>query len=71
MGIQRNIEKLGYTRKEAKVYLASLNHGNATITELAQWVSMPRTSCELIVRDLRKKGLMNYFNKKRRRFNWH
>lgn len=69
MHITQIIQKLGYTPKEIKVYLASLQLGEATITEIAEKVKIPRTSVQLIINALVEKGMM-YAYAKRRRKHW-
>lgn len=68
MHIGTVIEQLGYPPNEVRLYLASLDIGEATITDLAEKVGMPRTSVQTIIADMHKRGLMNYYQKKRRRY---
>jgi HTH-type transcriptional regulator, sugar sensing transcriptional regulator len=57
--IQRALEKLGYQHNEMVVYLAALRLGEATVAEIARKVEMPRSTTQLVILDLQKKGLMN------------
>lgn len=68
MHLQRVVEQLGYGELEAKTYLASLNLGEATVTEIALKARIPRTSCYHALEALRKDGLMRFYVKKRRRY---
>ncbi len=67
MHLRAVIEQLGYSSKEVAVYLAALELGGSTATEIAEKAKLPRTSVNLIIDSLRKKGLMNAFLKRRRR----
>lgn len=61
MQTQKIIEQLGYTAKEAKVYLAALGLGECHISDIAEKVKFPRTSVQVIVDKLHKDGLMNFY----------
>lgn len=61
MHAQKIIEKLGYSKKEAKIYLTSLQLGACTISNLAKTTGIPRTSIQVIVERLHDDGLMNFF----------
>lgn len=50
------------------MYVTSLNLGDATISEIAQSAKIPRTSVQVIVQELAKKDLMNFFVKRRRKY---
>lgn len=68
MHLQRIIERLGYTENEAKVYLAALNLGESTISEIAERADLPRTSAQVIVSSLQRKGLLNYYSTQKRKY---
>lgn len=68
MQIQKVIEQLGFTGKEAKVYLAALHLGESHISDIAAKVKMPRSSIQVIVDKLHKEGLMNFFIMKRYKY---
>ena len=68
MQIQKIIEQLGYTAKEAKVYLAALSLGECHISDIAEKVKMPRTSVQVIVDKLHKDGLMNFYVMRRYKY---
>ena len=65
---QKVIEQLGYTPKEAKVYLASLHLGEAHISDIAAKAKMPRSSAQLIVDKLHADGLMNFYVMRRYKY---
>ncbi len=64
MKIQKVIEQLGYKRKEAEFYLASLQLGEAKISDLAVKLKIPRTSALMIAEKLQKDGLLSYYVKR-------
>lgn len=68
MQYQKVIEQLGYSPKEAKVYLASLRLGEAHISDIALKASMPRTTVQTIVNRLQKDGLMNFYVMRRNKY---
>lgn len=61
MQIQKVIEQLGFSAKDAKVYLAALELGEAHISDIAQKANMLRSSAQVIVDKLRAEGLMNFY----------
>jgi sugar-specific transcriptional regulator TrmB len=67
MNLRTVVEQLGYSPHEAAVYLAALELGGSTATEIAEKAKIPRTTVNLIIRELRKKGLMNAYLKRRRK----
>jgi PAS domain S-box-containing protein len=68
MQVQKVIEQLGYTAKEAKVYLAALALGEAHISDIAAKVKIPRSSAQAIVEKLRKDGAMNFYVQRRYKY---
>lgn len=68
MHIQKTIEQLGYGSNEAQVYLAALNLGEATISEIAGKAKIPRTSAQFIIQHLQKRGLINFYIKRKRKY---
>jgi sugar-specific transcriptional regulator TrmB len=67
MHLRSIIEQLGYSPHEATVYLASLELGGSTATDIAAKAHMPRTSVNLIIKSLNKKGLMNAYIQRKRK----
>ncbi|GEM_PF-6763953 len=51
----------GLTKKEAGLYLASLALGEATMSALARWAKLKRTSAYLVFKSLEDRGLMGSF----------
>jgi sugar-specific transcriptional regulator TrmB len=68
MHIGTVIEQLGYPKSEVRIYVASLDIGEATITDLAAKVNMPRTSVQSIIDDMQRRGLMNCYLKRKRKY---
>lgn len=68
MQLQKVIENLGYTAKEAKVYLAALGLGEAHISDIAEKVKMPRSSVQLIVDKLHQDGVLNFYVMRRYKY---
>lgn len=68
MNPQKVIESLGYSAKEAKVYLTALSFGECHISDIAAKVMLPRTSVQVIVDKLHKEGLMNFYVMRRYKY---
>ena len=67
MRIKTIIEQLGYSPQEALVYLAALELGGSTATDIAKKARIPRTSANLIITALNKKGLMTAYIQRKRK----
>ncbi len=67
MHIRTVITRLGYSPHETSAYLAALELGGSSITEIAAKAHLPRTTANAIIRSLQKKGLINAYLKKRRK----
>lgn len=67
MHIKGVIEQLGYSSHEAAVYLAALELGGSTATDIAAKAHLPRTTVNLIINSLNKKGLMNAYIQRKRK----
>ncbi len=50
---------LGLTETEARVYLAGITLGPATVSSIAQKANVKRTTVYPAIRTLKKKGLMS------------
>jgi PAS domain S-box-containing protein len=68
MQIQKVIENLGFSAKEAKVYLAVLHLGESRISDIAVKVKLPRSSAQIIMDNLRKEGLVNFYVMRRYKY---
>lgn len=67
MHLRAVIEQLGYSPHEVTVYLAALELGGSTVTEIAVKAKLPRTTVNLVIRSLQRRGLMNAYLKQRRK----
>jgi sugar-specific transcriptional regulator TrmB len=67
MHIKGVIEQLGYSPHEAAVYLAALELGGSTATDIAVHARLPRTTVNLIINSLNKKGLMTAYIQRKRK----
>jgi PAS domain S-box-containing protein len=65
---QKIIEQLGYSAKEAKVYLTALALGEAHISDIAAKAKLPRSSVQTIVDKLQQDGLMNFYVMRRYKY---
>jgi sugar-specific transcriptional regulator TrmB len=64
MNIEKVIQKLGYTQKEARLYLAALILGESKVSDLAEKLKIPRTSASVTAEKLHKEGLLTYYVKR-------
>jgi DNA-binding MarR family transcriptional regulator len=56
--LAQNLEQIGLTEKEAKVYLALLSLESSTAYEIAQHCEVKKPTVYVILEDLRQKGLV-------------
>lgn len=68
MHIQTVLSQLGYPMSEVKIYLASLKMGEGTIADLAEQVTMPRTTVTELVASMHRQGLINFYTRKGRKY---
>ncbi len=68
MQAQKVIELLGYSAKEAKVYLAVLSLGESHVSDIAEKVKLPRTSVQVILEKLLKDQLVNFYVMRRYKY---
>lgn len=61
--IEKILEKIGLSEKEAKVYLAALELGAATVQQIAKKADVLRPTTYLILEAMLKKGLMTSADK--------
>ncbi len=57
--LRQVLEQIGLTEKEAKIYLALLEMGAQGATTIAQKTQINRTTCYLILENLKEKGLIS------------
>lgn len=65
MKIEPILESIGLTEKEARVYIASLECGEASATELAKQSKLKRPTTYVILEQLVQKGLITKVHKKK------
>ena len=66
--LTENLKKFGLSEKEAKVYLASLELGDSTATDIAIKSSLPRTLVYDILERLIEQGLISYSIKNNKKY---
>ncbi|MGB2791662.1 MAG: helix-turn-helix domain-containing protein [Candidatus Moraniibacteriota bacterium] len=67
--IEKDIQSLGLNEKEAKVYLASLELGQATVQRISMKASIKRPTTYFIIENLMERGLMSsYYQGKKQLF---
>jgi HTH-type transcriptional regulator, sugar sensing transcriptional regulator len=59
MDVKRALENMGLTKAEIETYLASLELGECTISDMAKAVHLPRSSCYNTLEHLIALGLIN------------
>lgn len=64
----RELQNFGLTEKEAQVYLASLEMGNATADQLAKQANVKRPTTYLQIESLIKKGLMSTYEESKKTY---
>lgn len=67
MLLEQYLQNIGLDDKEAKVYLAGLQTGPATIVELAKVSGIKRSTVYEVVEDLKEKSLVNVSQQGKRR----
>src|SRR4030042_3382060 len=68
MSLTKTLENYGLNEKEAKVYLASLELGSASVQKISRKTDFPRSTCYDVLDALRKKGLISTYRKKNIRY---
>lgn len=62
------LKGVGLSEEEARLYLAALKSGEASLSELAHKAQIPRTSAYALTKNLCEKGFLGVFVKRKRRF---
>lgn len=68
MSLENDLEKIGLSGKEARVYLAALESGESTVQKISLKANVNRTTTYIILESLMKKGLCSTFYKDKRTF---
>lgn len=65
---ERELQQLGLSEKEARVYLAALELGSATAQEIAQKAGLRRPTTYVIIEGLIKHGFLSWHERGKKRF---
>lgn len=65
---QKALEQLGYTKGEAKAYLAALSLGESHVSDIAHKIREPLSTTQTIVDKLHRNGLVNFYVRKRYKY---
>jgi len=68
MAIESILSKLGLNKKEIEIYLAAMQLGPATISEVAKKADIKRPTAYLVIESLLKKGLISIIRKKQKTY---
>jgi sugar-specific transcriptional regulator TrmB len=63
MNLLQILEEFGLSERQAKVYLAALELGEATVSQIAQKAQIERTGTYYVLEALQRKGLFSRFHK--------
>jgi sugar-specific transcriptional regulator TrmB len=66
--LNKELEKFGLNKKEARIYLASLELGETTIQRIAKKSGVKRTTVYDIINSLKDKGLISELTKNKKTF---
>lgn len=66
--LENELQNLGLSDKEARVYLASLRLGRSTVQEIANQADVNRGTCYNVIEYLMKKGLMSTYTQGKKTF---
>ena len=66
--MEKELEQLGLSDKEAKTYLASLSLGGSVVQNIAKKAELKRPTTYFAIEQLIKRGLMSYFEKGKKRY---
>lgn len=65
MNLEKILQNFGLNKKQAKIYLACLELGSASVYKIAQKSQMPRSTCYEVMEELKKRGMATAFSKKK------
>ena len=66
--LQKTLESYGLKERHAKIYLACLSLGSATIQSISRRSTFARSTCEAVLISLQQKGFVTSFKKKNARY---
>lgn len=62
------IEQLGYSHKEAKIYLTSLKLGEGHVSDIAKAAKIPRSTTQQILLKLKENNLVDFYTMRRYKY---
>lgn len=62
------LEKFGYKKNEIRIYLACLELSESLVADIAKHTALPRTTVLELLEEMRKKGLVDHYFKKKRKY---
>ncbi len=65
MNLEKVLENYGLTEKQAKIYLACLELGSASVQKISRKSGIARSTCYEILENLNRLGLVSKFQKKK------
>lgn len=65
MNLEKILQEFGLKEKHARVYLACLELGSASVLQISRKADIPRSTCEVVLGALQQKGFVSSFRKKR------
>ncbi|MFH2136617.1 MAG: helix-turn-helix domain-containing protein [Patescibacteria group bacterium] len=66
--LEKELQKLGLSDKEAKVYLSSMELGPSPVQEISKKAGVNRATTYVMIESLISRGLMSYFEKGKKKF---
>ena len=66
--IENDLQKIGLTEKEAKVYLAALELGQSTVQQISQKAKVNRATTYVILESLMDKSVIKTLEQGKKRF---
>jgi len=66
--LEQELQKIGFSDKEARVYLAGIESGPSTAQQIAEKSGVNRATTYVMIESLAKRGLMGSFLKGKKRF---
>lgn len=68
MQVRKVLEQYGLKERHAKIYLACLELGSASIQMISNASGFARSTCEAVLKSLQEKGFVTSFKKKKTRY---
>jgi sugar-specific transcriptional regulator TrmB len=68
MNIENVLAQYGLKERQAKIYLACLEMGSATVLKISQKAGTPRSTTEVVLESLLRQGFVSSFHKKRAKY---